>query len=70
MFLLTGCTSTQEEEPNNTDEFVGMYIDPITEGNPVEELGNDIHKKLSNYFGEPKDSFHAENLSLFGNLFL
>lgn len=65
MLLLTGCVN-KKEEPINTDEFAGMYIDPITEGNPVEELGNDIHKKLSNYFGEPKDSFNAENLSLFG----
>lgn len=66
VFLISGCNTNTTEEPDNTETVESIYIDPITEGNPVEELGEDIRTKLSNYFGEPKDVFNAENLSLIG----
>lgn len=67
MFLFVGCTpKNADEESNSPDIAAGMYIDPITEGNPIDELGKEINKKLNNYFGEPKDAFNGENLSLIG----
>lgn len=68
IFLLCSCKVDNNEDVPPIDEDVNesIYIEPITKTDAVEELGDDIRKKLTNYFGDPSDAFIGESLNLYG----
>lgn len=66
LFLVCGCSEKNEIDEPTIEPVISPYIEPVTKTDAVKELGEDISKKLTNYFGDPVDAFIGESLNLTG----